>query len=138
LIGQFAGLGLLFVPGTLAYTQSGQQAQEIDVYVVQPNATTIQYAFRPQSDFFHRPHVLRTNGQNVWAGEIAESGGVLWHLEIQSDSAAEGGSGGGQHAEHQMAQTGNTMHMGMGTQKESARGEGKQIKRDDDGDQMPF
>jgi hypothetical protein len=107
-------LGLLFVPGTAAFTQSGQ-AQEIDVYVVQPNASHPQYALRPQSDFLHRPHVLRAFGQHIWVGEIAESGGVLWHLEIQSSSGAATQTGGNshqQHAEHQMEKPGATMHMG--------------------------
>ena len=77
------------MPGTSAYNREGQ-AQEIDVYVSQNlNSSNVQYSFRPQSDFFRRPHVLRTDGHHVWVGEIAESGGILWQLEIQSSGTAD-------------------------------------------------
>uniref|UniRef100_A0A915LS27 Peptidylglycine monooxygenase n=1 Tax=Meloidogyne javanica TaxID=6303 RepID=A0A915LS27_MELJA len=66
------GIGLLFVPGFSPPTQDGKTRQ-IQVYVVQPNSTHVQYAFRPQSGDFQLPHVLRANGNNVWVGEIAGS-----------------------------------------------------------------
>uniref|UniRef100_A0A914L920 Peptidylglycine monooxygenase n=1 Tax=Meloidogyne incognita TaxID=6306 RepID=A0A914L920_MELIC len=77
------GIGLLFVPGFSPPTQDGKPRQ-IQVYVVQPNSTHVQYAFRPQSGDFQLPHVLRANGNNVWVGEIAGSRGILWHFEIHS------------------------------------------------------
>uniref|UniRef100_A0A1I8BAJ1 Peptidylglycine monooxygenase n=2 Tax=Meloidogyne hapla TaxID=6305 RepID=A0A1I8BAJ1_MELHA len=81
------GIGLLFVPGFSPPTQDGKPRQ-IQVYVVQPNSTHIQYAFRPQSGDFQLPHVLRADGNNVWVGEIAGSRGVLWHFEIHSSKIA--------------------------------------------------
>ncbi|KAL3084630.1 hypothetical protein niasHT_034669 [Heterodera trifolii] len=88
------GVGLMFVPGTPLYTQSGQ-AQEIAIFVVpqadSDNATKpkIQYAFRGQSAPFRLPHVLRCWANQVYVGEIANGEGVLWSLEIQSEAAKE-------------------------------------------------
>ncbi|KAF7640047.1 hypothetical protein Mgra_00000490 [Meloidogyne graminicola] len=77
------GVGLLFVPGFSRPTQDGQ-IRQLYVYVVQPNSTHIQYAFRPQSGDFQLPHVLRAKDHHVWVGEIAGGRGVLWHFEIHS------------------------------------------------------
>lgn len=51
------------------------------------NSKQIQYSLRPTTDNFQLPHVLRaSHGNTIWVGEISESGGVLWRLEIQSSS----------------------------------------------------
>jgi hypothetical protein len=108
------GIGLLFVPGTPTMNSQSGQSNEIDVFVVQENFTNVQYSFRPESDFLHRPHVLRAFGHQIWIGEIAESGGILWQMEIQSDSVNPP-------SQHQMAKSSggannnnNIMHMGQG------------------------
>uniref|UniRef100_A0A1I7YP49 DUF4792 domain-containing protein n=1 Tax=Steinernema glaseri TaxID=37863 RepID=A0A1I7YP49_9BILA len=59
------------------------------VYVVPANRTQIQYSWEPSSKAFQRPHILRIHGSNVWVGEIAEEGGVLWRFEIQKDDSAQ-------------------------------------------------
>lgn len=57
---------------------------ELNAYVVPPNATQIEYAFRPTTvPGFQRPHILRMHDDAVWVGEIDEVGGVLWRLDIR-------------------------------------------------------
>ncbi|KAI1731404.1 NHL repeat domain-containing protein [Ditylenchus destructor] len=78
--------GLFFIPGSTVAQTSDTENHEINVYSVPIGSNNkIQYSFRPKSDAFHRPHILRAKGNSVFVGEIDEAGGVLWHLEIQAE-----------------------------------------------------
>lgn len=83
----FLVYGLFFIPGSQQQNQQqNQQQQEINAYVVPGNFNKIQYAFRPTTGYFLRPHIIRVYKNQVFIGEIAETGGILWHLEIQTES----------------------------------------------------
>lgn len=73
--------GLFFIPGM----SFDPQRHPILAYAVPLNSTEIQYSFQPKSEDFQRPHILRARDNDIWVGEIAESGGVLWRLEIQAE-----------------------------------------------------
>jgi len=71
--------GLFFIPGT-----ASSDGREINAYFT-GTGKNIQYSFGPESDAFKRPHVIRVKAEDVWIGEIDESGGILWHFEIQTE-----------------------------------------------------
>uniref|UniRef100_A0A915DMI1 peptidylamidoglycolate lyase n=1 Tax=Ditylenchus dipsaci TaxID=166011 RepID=A0A915DMI1_9BILA len=64
--------GLLFIPG------SGSNNGQVDT-----NKNEINISFRPKSDQFRRPHIIRAKGNTVYVGEIDEAGGILWRLDIR-------------------------------------------------------
>uniref|UniRef100_A0AC35G258 Peptidylglycine monooxygenase n=1 Tax=Panagrolaimus sp. PS1159 TaxID=55785 RepID=A0AC35G258_9BILA len=74
--------GLFFIPGLAT-----EEVKEINVFVVPKGSTTFQYAFRPKSTEFSRPHIVRANTNSIYVGEIDDSGGVLWKFNyIQEES----------------------------------------------------
>uniref|UniRef100_A0A914PSQ3 peptidylamidoglycolate lyase n=1 Tax=Panagrolaimus davidi TaxID=227884 RepID=A0A914PSQ3_9BILA len=74
--------GLFFIPGLAT-----EEVKEINVFVVPKGSTTFQYAFRPKSTEFSRPHIIRANANSIYVGEIDDSGGVLWKFNyIQEES----------------------------------------------------
>jgi hypothetical protein len=74
--------GLFFIPGLAT-----EEVKEINVFVVPKGSTTFQYAFRPKSTEFSRPHIVRANANSIYVGEIDDSGGVLWKFNyIQEES----------------------------------------------------
>lgn len=61
--------------------------EKIEAYMTALNGTTrIQYSFSPKSEDFVRPHIIRVREQTVWIGEIANTGGVLWRMEIKESN----------------------------------------------------
>ncbi|KAH7728406.1 Protein PAMN-1 [Aphelenchoides avenae] len=84
--------GLFFIPGM----SFDLQRHPILAYAVPLNSTEIQYSFAPKSASFQRPHILRARDNNIWVGEISETGGVLWRLEIQAELKHHAMPSGGQ------------------------------------------
>ena len=81
-----ADVGLIFVPGTSLPAKNGR-SQDINVFVSARNSSHIQYSFRPSSGNFVLPHVVRaSHKKTIWIGEILQTGGAIWRLEIQSGS----------------------------------------------------
>uniref|UniRef100_A0A914YWB6 peptidylamidoglycolate lyase n=1 Tax=Panagrolaimus superbus TaxID=310955 RepID=A0A914YWB6_9BILA len=72
--------GLFFIPGLAT-----DEVKEINVFVVPPGSKTFQYAFRPKSTEFSRPHIVRAKGNSIYVGEIDDSGGVLWKFDYLQD-----------------------------------------------------
>uniref|UniRef100_A0A915E6I2 Copper type II ascorbate-dependent monooxygenase C-terminal domain-containing protein n=1 Tax=Ditylenchus dipsaci TaxID=166011 RepID=A0A915E6I2_9BILA len=75
---------LIFVMN-MAYSSYLAPSTKSMLYVVPLNSTKIQFSFRPKSDQFRRPHIIRAKGNTVYVGEIDEAGGILWSLDIQAE-----------------------------------------------------
>jgi len=74
---------IFLLPGEKPRTE----VADIEAFAVDPKTRLVAYSWKPTSDNFDRPHILRVSKdcRYVFVGEIRGDGGVLWKFEIKRD-----------------------------------------------------